>query len=268
MEGKMKIYSRPTKIFLAIMNLIGFIATVAINALANILPINNKATGELSDQYPNLFVPAGITFSIWGLIYILLALFVVYQFIMAFKRTEERGIFEKIGILFFLSCVFNSAWIFAWHYEMVGFSLIIMGLLFISLLAIFLRLGIGKSKASLSEKMLTHINFSIYLGWITVATIANVTAFLVVINWTAFGLAEAIWTVIVMAVGAIIAILMVFTRNDIFFALVVVWAYAGILIKRLGATAAVQSVIITSIIALALIGLSIIIQLIRRKKIY
>jgi hypothetical protein len=264
----MKIYSRPTKIFLAIINLIGFIATVAINALATILPINNKSTGELSDQYPNLFVPAGITFSIWGLIYILLAIFIVYQFVIAFKRTEDRGIFEKIGILFFLSCIFNSAWIFAWHYELVWLSLVIMVLLFITLLSIFIRLGIGKSQAPMSEKILTHINFSVYLGWITVATIANVTAFLVVINWNGFGITEALWTVIVMAVGAIIAILMVFTRNDIFFSLVVVWAYAGILIKRIQAPVAVQSVIITSIIALVLIGLSILIQLIRRKKIY
>ena len=264
----MKIYSRPTKIFLALINLIGFIATVAINALATILPINNKSTGELSDQYPNLFVPAGITFSIWGLIYILLAIFIVYQFIIAFKRTEDRGIFEKIGILFFLSCIFNSAWIFAWHYELVWLSLIIMVLLFITLLSIFIRLGIGKSQAPMSEKILTHINFSVYLGWITVATIANVTAFLVVINWNGFGITEALWTVIVMAVGAIIAILMVFIRNDIFFSLVVVWAYAGILIKRMQAPVAMQSVILTSIIALALIGLSIIIRLISRKKIY
>ncbi len=264
----MKIYSRPTKIILALINLIGFIATVAINALATILPINNKSTGALSDQYPNLFVPAGITFSIWGLIYILLAIFIVYQFIIAFKRTEDRGIFEKIGILFFLSCIFNSAWIFAWHYELVWLSLIIMVLLFITLLTIFIRLGIGKSQAPMSEKILTHINFSVYLGWITVATIANVTAFLVVINWNGFGITEALWTVIVMAVGAIIAILMVFTRNDIFFSLVVVWAYAGILIKRMQAPVAVQSVILTSIIALALIGLSIILGLIRRKKIY
>ena len=105
------------KLLLSILNLLGFLGTVIVNGLANTLPINNKTTGELSDQYPNLFVPAGLTFSIWGLIYVLLAVFVVYQLVMVIKKDAQRSSFiEKIGLLFFVASLANIAWIFAWHY--------------------------------------------------------------------------------------------------------------------------------------------------------
>ena len=114
---------KPTKILLSFLNLIGFLAIVIVNSLAVILPINNKTTEELSDKYPNLFVPAGITFSIWGIIYILLALFIVYQLVAAFKeKIKDKGLFEKIGIIFFISAILNVGWILAWHYEIVWSS--------------------------------------------------------------------------------------------------------------------------------------------------
>jgi hypothetical protein len=210
----------------------------------------------------------GLTFSIWGLIYVLLAIFIAYQFVAAFRRPERVGVLERVHILFFLSSIFNCGWIFAWHYEMIGLSVLIMLLLFVSLLLIYLRLETGKRPAPISERLFVFIPFSVYLGWITVATIANITAFLVSVGWDGFGAPEALWTVIVMAVGAVIAILTVFMRNDIFFALVVIWAYAGILIKRSAEPIQVQSVIMASIIGMSVIGLSIIIQLIRKRRLY
>lgn len=262
--------SRPAKITYSFLNFIGFLAVVSVNALAVILPINNKTTQELSDKYPNLFVPAGITFSIWGIIYVLLALFIIYQFIVAFRRSsDQRGIFEKIGILFFISCIFNVAWILAWHYEIVWLSLIIMVLLLISLILIYIRLGTGRSDIKNSEKILVNIPFSIYLGWITIATIANVTAFLVKINWNKFGVSDQLWAVIVIAVGVIITLATVFSRNDIFYCLVVIWALVGILLKRIADNSMPdQLVIIASIVGIAIVGLGIIMQLIRKKKIY
>src|SRR5665811_272559 len=195
---------KSAKITYSFLNFIGFVAVVVANALAVILPINNRSTQELSDKYPNLFVPAGITFSIWGIIYILLLLFIVYQFVVAFKRSSgERGIFEKIGIVFFISCIFNVAWIFAWHYEIIWLSLIIMVLLLISLISIYVSLGTGRSRIKNSEKILVNIPFSVYLGWITIATIANATAFLVKINWSKFGISDQLWTIIIIAVGVI-----------------------------------------------------------------
>ena len=259
--------SRSTKIAYSFLNFIGFLAVVIVNALAVILPINNRSTKELSDKYPNLFVPAGITFSIWGIIYILLLLFIVYQFVVAFKKnSNEKGIFEKIGIVFFISCILNVAWIFAWHYEIIWLSLIIMVLLLISLISIYVSLGTGRSGIRNSEKILVNIPFSVYLGWITIATIANATAFLVKINWNKFGISDQLWTIIVIAVGVIITLITLFSRNDIFYCFVVIWALAGIILKRMADNSMPdQLVIIASIAGISLIGLGIILQLIKKK---
>jgi hypothetical protein len=252
---------------LAILNVLGFLGTVIVNGLANALPINNRTTGALSDMYPNLFVPAGLTFSIWGVIYILLAIFVIYQLVIAIKRnTENSSFIYKIGFLFFISCIANMGWIFAWHYQIVSLSLVIMLILLACLLAIYLQLNIGKSDANRAEKYMVHLPFSIYLGWITIATIANVTALLVNIKWDNFYLGEQFWTVLVIVVGIAIALAVLFTRKDIFYSLVVDWALLGILLKRLSVPEIpAQNVIIVSIVGMVLISAGIIAQLIRRK---
>jgi hypothetical protein len=252
---------------LSILNLLGFLGTVVVNALATILPINNKTTGELSDLYPNLFTPAGLTFAIWGLIYVLLAIFVIYQLIPSVRRDAQKVDFvQRIGPLFFISCIANIGWIFAWHYEMVPLSVALMLILFGSLLAIYMRLNIGKSEAPKTEKYLVHLPFSVYLGWITIATIANATALLVNINWNAWGLGEQFWAVAVIIVGIAIALSVLFTRKDIFYCLVVDWALLGILLKRLSVTTGSdQSVVVVTIVGLALVTGGVIAQLVRKK---
>ena len=255
------------KLLLPILNLLGFLGTVIVNGLANVLPINNTTTGELSDQYPNLFVPAGLTFSIWGLIYILLAIFVIYQLTIVLRKgTQQSSFIERIGLLFFGSSVANIGWIFAWHYEIVPLSLVLMLLLLGCLIAIYLQLNIGRSAASKTEKYLVHLPFSVYIGWITIATIANVTALLVDVNWNTFGLGEQFWAVAVIVVGIAIALSILFTRKDIFYCLVVDWALLGILIKRLAVeTVPEQSVIVITIVGLVLISAGIIVQIIRKR---
>ena len=255
------------RIFQSTLNLLGFLGTVVINGLANALPLNNKTTGELSDQYPNLFVPAGLTFSIWGLIYLLLAIFAIYQLIYAVrKNTQSTSFLERIGVLFFVSSVANIGWIFAWHYEIVPLSLLLMLILLGSLIAIYVRLNIGRAESTKTEKYLVHLPFSIYLGWITIATIANTTALLVHLNWNGFGLGEQFWTVAVIVVGIAIALTILFYRKDIFYCLVVDWAFLGILIKQVTVEATpVRSVIVIIIIGLSLITLGIIMQIIRRR---
>jgi hypothetical protein len=260
-------HERRSHIVLSILNIIGFVGVVIVNGLANALPINNKTTGELSDQYPNLFVPAGLTFSIWGLIYILLAIFVIYTLVRAIRGSTGESFINRIGILFFLSCIANIGWIFTWHYEIVPLSLVIMLLLLGCLLAIYLRLGIGNKGPTTKQQYMVHLPFSVYLGWITIATIANVTALLVDVNWSRFGLSEQFWTVAVIVVGIAIALGILIRRQDIYYCLVVDWALLGILIKRLADSVSVQSVIITTIIGLVLITVGIATQL-ARKKIY
>jgi hypothetical protein len=254
-------------LILSILNLLGFLGTVAVNALANVLPINNITTGALSDLYPNLFVPAGLTFAIWGLIYVLLGIFVIYPLIPSVRRDPQKVDFvQKIGPLFFISCLANIGWIFAWHYQILPLSLIFMLILLGCLLFIYLRLNVGKSETTRAERYFAHLPFSVYLGWITIATIANVTALLVNINWNTWGLSEQFWAVAVIIVGIAIALSMLFTRKDIYYSLVVDWALLGILLKRLSVTTVPdQSVVVVTIVGLVLITGGVVAQLIRKK---
>lgn len=222
-------------IILSILNMAAFAGMAALNALANALPINGKTTGALSDSYPNLFVPAGFTFSIWGVIYLLLAGFAVYQLVVALRGNPAAGFVNSIGILFILSAVANGGWIIAWHYEQVFLSLLLMLALLASLILIYLRLEIGLSAIEGKERIFFFIPFSVYLGWITVATVANVTALLVNLGWQGFGLSEAVWAAVVITVAFILSVLMLSNRGDIFYTLVVIWAFFGIFMKRLSA---------------------------------
>ena len=248
----------------AFLNLAGFIAVIVLNGLANALPINNRTTGELSDLYPNLFVPAGFTFSIWGVIYLLLLIFVVYQLVQAFRNPHVEFI-SKIGPWFLVSCIANASWIVAWHYEQVFVSLLIMLVILASLLMMYLRLQIGKSEADNKEKYLVHFPMSIYLGWISVATIANVTTLAVNNDWGAWGISEPVWTIIVLIVAAGLAMGMIFTRNDVFYPLVTLWAFWGILSKRMMDTVPEAGIIWTLYILLGVISVSILVQLFRKR---
>jgi len=217
-------------------NSIAIIATIIVNALAVILPLNGKTTQELSDNIPNLFVPAGITFSIWSIIYFFLIVFMIYQIMGLIKKQQsDMTYLEKIGGWFMLASLANVIWIFLWHYEYVYFSLLAMLVLLISLIMIYhLRLNIGLSAAPLREKLAVHVTISIYLGWISVATIANVTAVLVTADVRELFLGQVTWTILVIAVVTILTILILLRRKDIAYGLVIVWALLGIIIKRLG----------------------------------
>ncbi len=231
-----------------------FVAMVAVNFLANSLPINNRSTGAISDAYPNLFAPAGLTFSIWGLIYLLLAGYILYQFFNNSQKNKE--IFNKINPLFIASSLANIFWIFAWHYDYIGLSVLIMATLLILLIKIADIIRI--QQFSPLEKFFIWSPFSVYFGWITVAAIANITVFLVSVGWNGFGIADFVWTSIVLAIGAIIGILRMSRDKNIVYALVLVWAYLGILLKHLsvdGFGGQYPSVIVTVILCLVAFSL-------------
>ena len=237
-----------------IANIIAFIGVITANFLANYLPLNGYNTGELSDMYPNLFVPAGITFSIWGVIYLFLLGFTIYQSKGLINRLSKTPKFVfDIGWLFFISSLANIGWIFAWHHLMVFISLIFMLVLLISLIAIYLRLNIGNNNFKKTKKYFVNIPFSLYLGWITIATIANITAWLVSINWSGWGLSEVTWTIIVLITGVIITILNTLNKADSMYALVVIWAYIGIILKRYQADPRYISIIMTAVIGIIII---------------
>jgi hypothetical protein len=216
----------------AALNAAGLVGTLVMNGLANALPLNGKGTGELSDLYPNLFVPAGLTFSIWGLIYLLLLGFVGFQVVCAVRGQGERAALDAIGPWFVVSSAANSLWIVAWHWQRIGQALLLMLLLLASLLAIYLRLGVGRARPRASRRWLVELPVSVYLGWITVATIANVTTLLVDMGHSDLPPGPVFWTVTVILVAVLLAGLMILTRSDLAFASVVAWALLGIWLKR------------------------------------
>ncbi len=238
------------------------LATLIVNALANILPFNGLTTGEVSDSLKVYFVPAGYVFSIWGLIYLLLIGYAVYQ---ALPAQRDHPILRKIGWLYVLSADANCGWIFLWHYQQFPFTLVLMAIILISLILIYLKLGIPNKPATLSEKLFIRLPFSIYLGWITVATIANVSDVLYYFKWDGFGLDPQLWAVIMLAVALVIAALMMFTRHDAAFLAVLIWAFIGIALKF----AANPIVGIAAWVASAIVGIFFLVSLIWTKnKIY
>ncbi len=249
---------------LQIGNITAVIITIIVNILSNLLPIGGKNTAELSDNIPNLFVPVGLTFSIWGIIYVLIIIFALYL-ARDFFKTEKttKPFIEKISFFFILAGLANILWIFLWHYEQVLLSLLAMILLFASLLAIYLRLNIGIDPVSTKEKLFIHVPISVYIGWITVATIANVTAVLVTIDWDGFGLSEQIWTILVIVVATIITIMILITRKDYAYSAVIIWALLGIYIKRITndpiygvQTQIAYTAVVSIVILLIIVGIS------------
>jgi hypothetical protein len=213
-------------------NLLAFGATVVANGLANALPLNGQTTGEISDRFQVYFVPAGYVFSIWGLIYLGLGAFAVYQLLTALRAQQENPRLRRIGYLFALSCLANIAWIFLWHYELFALTVVAMVVLLLTLIAIYLRLEIGRAPVPAAEEWLVRVPFRIYLGWITVATIANVTSFLDYAGWSGWGIRPEVWAVIMLVAGAVIASAVGLTRGDGAYMLVIVWAFVGIAVKH------------------------------------
>ncbi len=212
-------------------NIAGLLLVLTVNGLANYLPLNGRSTGEISDLYPVLFTPAAYVFSIWGVIYLFLIGFVIYQ---AFHRQASNPFLACIGGLFALTCVFNSLWIFAWHYDLISLSVIIMLALLFTLMLIYARLEQVHKPGKRGDRWLVRIPFSIYLAWISVATIANISVALYRAGWTGQPFGPEIWTLIMLAAATLLAAYFIIQKRDILFGLVFVWALVGIGIRQSG----------------------------------
>jgi hypothetical protein len=240
-----------------IVTVMATLATIIINMLANILPINGQNTGEISDRFDVYFTPAGYVFSIWGLIYLGLIAYTVYQ---ALPAQRDNQALVRIAPWYWLASAANCAWIFLWHYNIFYLTILAMGLLLVCLIFIYLRLDIQRARVGRAMKWLVHVPFSIYLGWITVATIANVTSLLWLANWDGFGISAEVWTAIVLAVAVMIAGAMALTRADAAYLLVLVWAFIGIAVKHPG----VPVVATSAWIAMGVVAIMAIVSLIPR----
>lgn len=206
------------------LNGFALLVTLLMNALANFLRLGGNTTGEVAERYLNLYTPAGITFAIWGLIYLLMIVFVVRQWSDAFLR-------ERVGWLFAASCVLNTLWLLAWHFEWLGVSVLLIAALLWTLVRIELRLG-GACRGA-AARTISCIGFDIYCGWVIAASIGCIATWLTQIGWNGFGLPESVWTVIVLVLGALIATAFVLQQDRPFVGAGVIWAYLGVLLRQL-----------------------------------
>lgn len=202
---------------------LALVGALVVNYLANRLPLGGRTTGELSALYPNLFVPAGITFSIWGVIYLLVGAWAVVQF---FPSRASLGM--RIAPAFAASSVLNAAWLVAWHDTRVGLSVGIM----LGLLAVLLYINVLLRDAEPPVPLLPRLAFGIYLGWVLVATLVNLTAFLVSVGWEGGGVSPANWASILVVVGTGVAVVTMRRLRTPFPGLAVGWAFAGIALNR------------------------------------
>jgi hypothetical protein len=239
-----------------IVTVASFVVTVTVNSLANALPINGQTTGAISDSFRVYVVPAGYVFAIWGVIYLLQLGFVVHQ-----ARPSRRAdpLLRRLGYLPAVAGVLNAAWIILWHYNLYAATVPVMVGLLVTLIAISGRIARHGSLSRL-ERWTVRIPFSVYLGWITVATIANVAAALASLGFDGFGVRPELIASAVLIVGIAIAATFVVVRRDVAYGLVIVWAYAGIVVKEqatepVAAVAAVGVVSIALLVALVATGL-------------
>ena len=212
------------------LNWLALLGTLAVNALANILPINGYNTGQISAFYPNRFVPAGFTFGIWSLIYLLLIGFVVMSSWLYWRRRGQAA--DRLaGLLspyFVGTCILNAGWILVWHHLQTALSVLIMLAFLILLIRIYLMLQPHRRTLTPGERAGLYLPFVVYLGWISVATIANITAWLVGLDWNAWGIDPSWWSIALVVVAAILGLIFLLRQKDAAYTLVIAWALYGI----------------------------------------
>ncbi len=230
-------------------SVVAYLAMIAMNALANILPLFGRTTGEVSDSYASLFTPAGYTFAVWGVVYLLLA-FVVYQ-VLPGTRHDQRLVAARQ--LFVLSCAFNIAWLVSWHALAIELSELFIVALLLTLIALYVRARLWRGPAPTAERWLLDVPFSIYLGWLSVATVANTAILLLDLGFDGGANAPAI-TVALVVVATALGLLAVLTRRDWAYALVVGWGLGGVAAARSGNDATVSTVALVCAIILGLMA--------------
>jgi len=250
----------------AVFNTIGYIMVIAVNAMASLNMLNGKSPANISEKYSNLFTPAGITFSIWGIIYLSLLGFIIYQLWLAFsgKHQPELEVFmERLRAWWLFTCLANTCWLFTWHYELLPLSMLIMIVLLVSLFAIHMNFNIAIQKVSWPEKLFIHIPFSLYLGWICVATVANIGALNVYLGGSGTSIT---WTIFLILICTVTVSLLVIKRKNITIGIVALWALCGIILKRQEAAGPEAfPLTIACIVAMVLIVLTALIQLMKKR---
>lgn len=241
---------------LAIFNAIALAVTLIVNYMSNTGVFNGNTMETVSDAYHNLFTPAGYAFAIWGVIYLLLIGFVIYSFTIL-KKEKERGIIDRIGTKFIVTCVANSLWVITWLYDYTGVSVLIMIVLFIALLRIVSRTKMELTNPPLRVVAFVWWPFAVYSGWISVALIANISAYLTKIGWESIGISESTFTVTMLIVAGILHVFMTWRRNMREFAMVGTWALIAVAVSNESQS---ETVYLTALVVAAVIFLSAVIH--------
>jgi translocator protein len=251
-DSSIRMNERGNEMVRQISNVVAFLIMLAVNFLANALPIAGRGTGEISDMFPVLFTPAGYAFGIWGVIYLGLGTFVIYQ---ALPSQRENPRLRKVGYWFAANALLNALWIFLWHNLLITLSMAVMLGLLVTLVVIDRGLETGRNpRVSSAEKWFARLPFSIYFGWISVATIANASIMLYNLGWRGEPLDEPTWAALVIAIAAAIGVVMIFKRREAAFPLVLVWAFVGIFVNQTVRLVEIVALSAAILVALTLAG--------------
>jgi len=211
-----------------VFDFVSLLVVLVTNALAVSLPLNDLTTKQISDSVGIYFVPAGYVFLIWGVIYTQIIVFTIYRALPAQRNNRELA---AIDVWLIVANLANALWLFSFHYRRFLLALFFMLVLLSMLIVIFLKLKIGKRRSSITWRWIVEAPFSVYLGWVSVATIANATQVLDYMKWNGWGIAPDIWFMVMVAAIVVISALMSFSRRAFEFNLVLIWALVGIAVK-------------------------------------
>ena len=217
-------------------NLVSFSVMILLNVLSNVIPLNGQTMTVISAKYPSLFTPAGFTFSIWGVIYFALLIFVVWQALPAQRRSAKVA---RISTYFKINCLANALWIVVWHYDLVALSFAVMLVILVTLVLIYRTLITEIDTAAFLEHLVLYLPFSLYAGWIAVATIANASVLQTGGGWDATLLTAVQWTLAKLALAGAIGATVIVKYRDPVFPISIAWATYGISVMQ-SATPAVS----------------------------
>lgn len=249
----------------AILNFLFFLTAFSVSTLSQFKVFNNQNNAEISAKYETMFTPAGVTFAIWGLIYFSLFSFVIYHLVKAYKdgrKSEANVAIQKIGYLFMLNNFATTLWVFAFSFEQLGLSLLLIVIQLVTLTKIVINLKIYDPYKSLNSRVFTHLPISIYFGWICIATIANFAVYLVSLGWDG-GISPRTWTIVLIWGAVALSIFMTLVKKNPYFGLVVMWALYGIQLKlKVIDASGFYNFIISVWVALAIVGFTTLIRFI------
>lgn len=215
--------------FLRVIQVLAYVATLLINWAAVAIPLFGRDTGAISDMFPTAITPAGYAFSIWSLIYTLLAGFVILPWLTTYRN---HPVWQRLGFWFLVSCVMNMSWIILWHALLISWSVEVMIVLLVSLAVLYVRTRAVRQSGTWAMRVFVSGTFSIYLGWISVATIVNIAVALYRLNWNGWGLSEAQWAIVLLVIAGGLAFYIAYRYRDVAYGGVIAWASYAVAVNQ------------------------------------